>query len=248
MLRPIELDRDRLEPPHNNLRTVIELDSTIDWPNEQILDLGCNQGNLVYYIKDLIDPDQYQGLDLNRSAVNQARIKYPNFRFTHYDRYHPSYNPTGQRSQSIQDAVRTLGTKKLPSLIFAYSVFTHQTLMSSKKLLEELLGMLDPNRGRILFTAWIDLKFDQFMPAMSLRHRVPMLTMNNNTWSKVCYLIDYQYLVYDRLDLDEVDSMGSLCTFFRPQTILDFDQGIEYLGTVSEPNRRQWLYRLSKPQ
>jgi 2-polyprenyl-3-methyl-5-hydroxy-6-metoxy-1,4-benzoquinol methylase len=47
----------------------------------RVLDVGCNRGVLC----EVVPPDRYLGVDINREALAEAQRQYPNHRFAHVD-------------------------------------------------------------------------------------------------------------------------------------------------------------------
>jgi len=49
------------------------------------LDLGCATGNFIEIIQSKTKIKDYLGIDISNSMIERAKLKYPNFRFLHYD-------------------------------------------------------------------------------------------------------------------------------------------------------------------
>src|ERR1051325_10351059 len=116
-----------------------------DWPGKRVLDFGGNKGNLLLDPACTIRHQDYYCLDVIGEAIEEGRIRFPDARFVHYDRYNCSFNPDGVRDLPIPD----LGVRF--DFILAYSVFTHTTFEEMNDLIAQLRQHLAP-RGSLVFT------------------------------------------------------------------------------------------------
>lgn len=69
-------------------------------PTARVVDIGCGAGRVALPLtKVLIPPGRYEGLDVDREAIDWCRTaissRYPAFRFTFADVHNEEYNPDG---------------------------------------------------------------------------------------------------------------------------------------------------------
>lgn len=110
-----------------------------DW-DKDILDFGCNNGNLIKSSKGRINPQQYTGIDVDAEALAVGEDRFPNANWIHYNRYNPVYNPRGL------DVLPEFS--KRFDIVISYSVFTHMTIEDTISTVEFLMEHAD----RMLFT------------------------------------------------------------------------------------------------
>lgn len=118
----------------------------IDWRTSRVLDYGCNVGNYVRWSRPYVTAQNYTGIDLNQASIKIARGRHPGYDFVWYDRYHPSYNPTGRPGITLKDCV-SLNY----DVTIAFSVFTHCSFADMRNCVNEILDVLNPG-GHLLFT------------------------------------------------------------------------------------------------
>jgi SAM-dependent methyltransferase len=114
---------------------------------KSILDYGCNNGNLLRSIPEDLDYT-YTAVDVQQSFITDLSAKYSDHTFVHMDKYHPSYNPTGSNSVTLQDTVSATY-----DIIFAHNVFTHCSYEYTKTCLAEMRPLLNEN-GKIIFNLY----------------------------------------------------------------------------------------------
>jgi len=116
-----------------------------NWSNQQVLDFGGNEGNLLLDPDCAIRPENYYCVDVLAEALEEGRKRFPQAHWFHYNRYNRSFNPQGVEDLPIPD----LGTEF--KFIFAYSVFTHTTRDEMHILIDDLISRLAPG-GTLAFT------------------------------------------------------------------------------------------------
>lgn len=141
------LDRTWIQANNKDLFKIFNVpELNIDWRHARILDYGCNVGNYIFWAEPYITAQNYTGVDLNFNSIQSARKRHPNHEFIWYDRYHPSYNPTGNRDIRLRDHV-----KPCYNVAIAFSVFTHCSFADMQACVNEIWELLEPG-GHLLFT------------------------------------------------------------------------------------------------
>jgi len=234
-------DFEYLQKDNKNLFEIFAFGSNIDWANSKILDFGCNVGNFITYAKDHIRKENYVGLDVNLPSLEIARERYPDYTFTHYDKWHISYNPTG-----IKDLAADQVLNEKFDVIILYSVFTHSTISQTRKELDILKTMLAPG-GRILFTIWEDKTFQPFIDYIRRTFDLPgLVDVTNLQYDTVAYSIDHTQVVVDVHDLN-VDKCSSLCTYYKINKFMEIFNDVSlvaYPEDTNIPSHYQVLFKL----
>lgn len=130
------------------------------WRGRKILDFGGNVGGLLAGAGSCINHGDYWCIDLNRTAIEIGKRRYPQAHFVHYDRYSSQFNPGGARHLPIPDC----GLKF--DIILAFSVFTHAHLVEMRELIQQLENMLAP-KGVLAFT-FCDARHDRSLTSPDL--------------------------------------------------------------------------------
>jgi len=116
----------------------------ISWSLEKnVLDFGCNRGNLLRSSYNAINPILYTGVDVDEEALALAKSDFPQSKWIRYNRYNPVYNKHGDNSLPLLD--------NLYDIIIAYSVFSHTEFNDMVEILTYLYDRLMPN-GQLAFT------------------------------------------------------------------------------------------------
>ena len=118
-----------------------------DLEGKSILDYGCNHGNFLNSIPDDLN-FSYTGIDVQEDFINNLLDSYEEHKFIHLNKYHPSYNFTGNKKIKLENAV-----PEKYDVIFAWNVFTHCTYEYTKECLEEMKLCLKDN-GKIIFNLY----------------------------------------------------------------------------------------------
>jgi SAM-dependent methyltransferase len=232
-------DSTYLQANNKNLYKIFSQGMNIDYTNAKVLDFGCNQGNYIIHARDIVKPENYVGIDLNFPSIEVAKTKYPDYKFVHYNKWHISFNPTGDKNVKLTDFVDNDF-----DVVIAFSVLTHTTIDQTRQILDELYQVIKPG-GSILFTIWLD---DQFQRV----HKGFQNVQKNHTFSEyqkpdfnsVLYWTDYTDITTDVEDLD-INICGSLCTFWKPGRFRQLFPKARPIKMVTES--LQVLYRLDKP-
>lgn len=116
-----------------------------DWRTCTVLDFGGNAGNILKDPNSTIDHRRYWSLDVSKDAIDRARHEFPQAHWLYYNRYNFSFNPDGLRNLALPFKDERF------DLILAYSVFTHIGLEEMLRLIQELIGLLQPG-GRLAFS------------------------------------------------------------------------------------------------
>jgi SAM-dependent methyltransferase len=233
-------DSRYLQRHNKNLYNIFSEGIDIDYSQSKILDFGCNQGNYIYNANNIVSPSQYIGIDLNFPSIEAAKIKHPEYRFVHYNKWHPSYNPYGNKSIKLTDFVDTDF-----DVVIAYSVLTHTSINETKKILDELYQVIKPG-GTILFTIWLTEHFYNFYNC--IKHMQKNIILDAYTMPKcdtVMYWTDYRNIIVDIDDLYD-NIYGSLCTFYQKNSFEKLFPNTKFIKKVTD-GATQWLYRIDKP-
>lgn len=118
-----------------------------DLEGKSILDYGCNHGNFLNSIPDDLN-FSYTGIDVQEDFINNLTTKYSEHKFVHFNKYHPSYNSSGNAELKLNEVV-----SEKYDVIFAWNVFTHCTYEYTKECLEEMKLCLKDN-GKIVFNLY----------------------------------------------------------------------------------------------
>lgn len=200
--------------PHNKplFDYFAEAIPSFDWNRRTVLDFGCNVGNLYLHAAGRIK--NYIGLDIQHKSLEVARSRYPEARWIHHNRFHPSYNVHG-----VADLALQLDTKV--DLIVAYSVFSHCSLQELRASLAQFHQWLNPG-GFVLFSVWEAADLPHWLAYLG--DPQPLARQAATTeWGKSLYLIDRQRIVRDRLDF--VERCDFFDTFYRKSFLLS-EEGI----------------------
>lgn len=249
------LDATYLQPHNKNLWETFSMASHFNENNKDnfvVLDFGCNQGNFLAsaYRNSRqpvrFGPKNYIGLDINLTAVNAAKEKYP---FTankihHYNKYHRSYNPSGIPGLLASNYIN--GTV---DLIVAYSVFTHSTINETREVLNDLKTLLKPG-GSIIFSMWTSESLEGFYNYSSASRNIEKTPeryqeLVAKQFNNVMYWVDNTYSLVDSNDVN-LGAVNSFSTFYKNvNAVLNNFIDAEYLGKPNITNQYQQLFKLS---
>lgn len=186
------LEKFWLAPFNNNRFDLFNTAYPIDWSNKKILDFGCNVGQFLKQSENKIDRSLYVGVDLMDYSLDHARKAFPECTFVHYNRWHLSYNPEGNKNIWVNDV---FPNQKF-DIVIAHSVFSHYEIALAEKEINCLLNLLEQD-GCLLITLCEDKDiYDKFdVPACK----------------QAIYLIDYNKIFIDFIpkNFTEVNSMFS---------------------------------------
>jgi len=224
-MKPEQIFTTYLQNDNKDLfRTFNHEELNIDWKNVSILDYGCNQGNFLKSAAEHITAEKYLGIDIIPMAIETASLAHPGYRFMHYDKWHQAYNPTGNKTIKVSDAV----SEKF-DIIICYSVFTHNTIEQAKDELNELKKLLNPN-GAILFTIWRSDVFQPFYTWISNNfENVVPLDFNNINYKNMAYWINTSTVVTDTANFVS-ENNTSFNTFYDINWVKEELKPAVYLG------------------
>lgn len=233
-------DTKYLQLDNKNLYNIFSEDTNIDYTQAKVLDFGCNQGNYVRNAHTIVKSTQYVGIDVNFPSIEAAKIKHPSYKFIHYNKWHPSYNPHGKKDVSLTDFVDNDF-----DVVVAYSVLTHTTIDQTRKILDEIYQVIKPG-GTILFTIFLSNQFESFYYFMKNRHKDhDFVEYQDPNFDSVMYWTDYTTITTDVDDLD-INLCGSLCTFWKQESFEKLFPQAKFVKKVTDGGT-QWLYRIDKP-
>jgi SAM-dependent methyltransferase len=233
-------DKYWIQPNNKNLYNIFSQNIDIDYSQVKVLDFGCNQGNYVSRAYKTVKPAQYVGIDLNFPSIEIAKLKHPAYKFIHYNKWHPGYNPRGKKDVKVADFVDSDF-----DVVIAYSVLTHTTVDQTRKMLDELYQVIKPG-GTILFTVWFIDYFESFYTGLKnaiKKYNIPDYT--NPQCREVVYWTDFNTVTTDVEDL-AIERCSKLFTFYQKEHFEKQFPEAKFVKVVTEANT-QWLYRIDKP-
>lgn len=118
-----------------------------DLSGKHILDYGFNNGNLLRSIPSDVN-FTYTGVEVQEDFVTSMSEKYSDHNFIYFNKYHQSYNTTGDSELELIDVV-----SDTYDYIFAWNVFTHCTYEYTKECIEEMKAVLNTD-GKIIFNVY----------------------------------------------------------------------------------------------
>jgi SAM-dependent methyltransferase len=232
-------DSRYLQRHNKNLYNIFSEDIEIDYSQAKVLDFGCNQGNYLYHARNIVNPSRYIGIDLNFLSIEAAKTKHPEYKFVHYNKWHPSYNPFGNKNIKLTDFVDTDF-----DVVIAYSVLTHTTIKETKRILDELYHVIKPG-GTILFTIWLTEHFYNFYNCVKhIQKNIILDDYADPKFDIVMHWTDYKTITVDVDDLD-INVCGSLCTFYQKDSFEILFPDAKFIKKVTD-GATQWLYRIDK--
>jgi SAM-dependent methyltransferase len=233
-------DNCYIQENNKNLYNIFNEDTGIDYTQSKVLDFGCNQGNYIIYAHKIIKSTKYVGIDVNFPSIEIAKIKHPAYKFVHYNKWHPSFNPNGKKDVILRDFVDNDF-----DVVVAYSVFTHTTVDQTREILDEIYQVIKPG-GTILFTIFLSSHFERFYYFVKNRHKDHNFAeYQNPNFDSVIYWTDYTNITADVNDLD-INLCGSLCTFWKKESFEKLFPQAKFVKKVTDGGI-QWLYRIDKP-
>ena len=189
-----------------------------DLSGKSFLDYGCNNCNFLESIPDDLS-FSYTGIDVQEDFINNFSTAYPEHKFIHFNKYHPSYNSNGNKKIKLEDVV-----PEKYDVIFAWNVFTHCTYEYTKECIAEMQTVLKDN-GKIIFNLYSKEQLLTLSNVMEKRGDklngtiTPLSTFDS--FDNYVYWINGQTLSYDTpiegnvssllsaYDIDWVDSDNS---------------------------------------
>jgi 2-polyprenyl-3-methyl-5-hydroxy-6-metoxy-1,4-benzoquinol methylase len=226
-----------IQPNNKDLFEIFKHNNTVDWTTDKILDFGCNVGNYVSNAGTNITPHNYLGIDLNLPSIEQAKLHHHRFNFLHYNKWHPSYNPTGIPDLKVTDFVN----EKF-DVVIAYSVFTHLSLSQAKQEIDNLLKVLVPG-GQLLFTIWSSEMFQPFYCWMYERYNIVEIDFSTVKYNKVAYWLNDRDIVLDQEDINS--NCNSVRTYYQTSAFLKLFPNARILGIP--PGQHQTLVQITNP-
>ena len=125
-------------------------------PTARVVDIGCGAGRVALPLtKVLIPPGRYEGLDVDREAIDWCRTAisplYPAFRFTFADVHNEEYNPNGPVDAA---SFRFPYPDSSFNFAVATSLFTHLLPSDLANYLQETSRVLAPG-GTLVATFFL---------------------------------------------------------------------------------------------
>jgi SAM-dependent methyltransferase len=235
-----DTDNTYLQRHNKNLYNIFSQDTGIDYTQAKVLDFGCNQGNYLHHAHKTVTSGRYIGIDLNFPSIEAAKMKHPAYKFVHYNKWHPSYNPFGDKNIKLTDVVDTDF-----DVVIAYSVLTHTTIDETKRILDELYQVIKPG-GTLLFTIWYIEHFQPFYNYIKNEQKnIELDVYIEPLCNSVMYWTDLKTITTDVNDLD-IEVCGSLCVFYQKNSFESLFPQATFIKKVTDGGT-QWLYRIDKP-
>jgi 2-polyprenyl-3-methyl-5-hydroxy-6-metoxy-1,4-benzoquinol methylase len=218
---------DYIQPLNQDLFGIIDRQmKNIDnkWYNGDILDFGCNAGNLLRTSNRKICESSYTGVDVQHKPLILGRTDYPAASWLHYDGYHRAFNPAG--------SVEFPNLQKKFDYIFCIGVFMHCDMHTIMKYLDYFKSILNKD-GRIIFSLWeskhwelyskifLQRKFNIVLPASAFKD-----------FTNSIYLIDRSYTIADKESID-LEKCKWIETFFDTAYLMSNAPGVVELDRDS---------------
>lgn len=178
------------------------------WHKRKILDYGCNNAHLLKTSRDTIQYNNYLGIDVQKQAIDTAKRTYLSANFMHYNGYHVSFNPTGQKEYPDLKGF-------VPEVIVCHGVFTHCDMKTITDTIEYFKSVIAPN-GFIIFSLWEDFHLPQYVDIFlksKLNVDVPQELLKLD-YNDSFYLINRNEAIVDSETLT-LDSCDWIETFYR---------------------------------
>ena len=208
-----------IQPFNQNVFEIISSrtrDLNIDWPSAKVLDFGCNVGHLYTTALGQIRPENYTGLDVNKQALEFARLKYPDLRWLHYDKYNNTFNPNGSRSAQIP-------ITETFDIVVSYGVFTHYFMSEIKNTIQNLKAFLKPG-GILIFSAWEDVDYYGYLGFLDRNLGINVQLPKPANFKKGFVLLDRKRLLVDKEEPD-ADKYQWVESFYRAAYLTEALQG-----------------------
>lgn len=184
------------------------------WDDKNILDFGGNAGNFLKDPKCSILPGQYTCLDVDKVALAEGKLQFPQANWTHYNRYNCVYNKIG-----FKDAELPRFKKKF-DFILSFSVFTHTTKVEMIKTVENDLMPILSDTGRLAMT---------FLAPEHINYFIDLRLKKNATVSKELLLLrtmglSHFYYINDNIITTEFndepnEKIRHMLSFYDPTNI-----------------------------
>lgn len=178
------------------------------WYKRKILDYGCNNAHLLKTSRNMIPYSNYLGVDVQKSPIGIAKETYFDANFIHYNGYHVSFNPSGQKQYPNLNGFT-------PEIIVCHGVFTHCEMGTITDTIDYFKSIIAPN-GYIIFSLWEDFHLPQYVDIflkgrldVDVPHELLKLDYNYSF-----YLINRNKAILDSETLD-LESCDWIETFYR---------------------------------
>lgn len=152
-----------------------------DLSGKDILDFGCNRGDLLSSCGGRIDPPRLVGVDCMQDALDSAAADHPTATWIKTNRSNPYYNPNGA---STYDDLTAPLTGKTFDFILVYAMFAHMSMMDLAEAIDFLVPYL--RSGGKLVASYCDIEDARC---------VEWYRMRRAGCDPVDATLDYQYLV-----------------------------------------------------
>lgn len=167
-----------------------------DFSDMDVLDWGGNHGNLL---RDGLECKSYTCADIDNHGIHLGKKDYPEHTWIHFNKFHPVY------SNNTVDSDIDLPDDSY-DLIFAYSVFTHDTV---EEMLSDLTMLKQKLRNHgVLCASFIDPVTAKFFIYKRIEEYGEAIA--NNTFHE---LTDYQYYI-DNLTVTQNYDRTQECNHF----------------------------------
>jgi SAM-dependent methyltransferase len=155
---------------------------------ESVLDYGCNYGTFLDSSKGRLKQEEYTGIDIDKSALEDGEKMFPNATFIHYDRFNVCYNHTGRKNiwPDIKDKFK---------FIVSYSVLTHTDKDDMLDTIEWLYSCLI-NKGK-MFITYISKNNSR------AKHFFYSKRVNEYNYCDIIDIEDYAYLIDNKITTEK---------------------------------------------
>lgn len=171
--------------------------------NGLVLDYGSNYGRFLESSDGQFDQKNYVGIDVDKDALNDGKIMFPNAEFIHYNKHNFWYNPKGQKD--IWPEVN-----KEFEYIISYSVITHTTKEDMVEAITWLYSKL--KTGGKMFVSYLDIENKVALDFFSKKR-----TKDFGSCDKIV-TTDYAYLVDNKAS--KIPSEGMFLAFYSKSFLI----------------------------
>ena len=213
---------DYIQPLNQDIFTLIHTRMTsFDkfWYEKKILDYGCNNANLLKTSRNLINQENYVGIDVQQKPLSFAKSQFQNAEFIYFNGFHVAFNPLGE--EKFPNNI-----KSNPDIIICHGLFTHCDMITILETLDYFKSIVK-KPGHIIFSIWEDFHLPQYVGIFlknKLKINVPK-DIYMTEYNKSFYLINREYSIIDTNKL-KFNRCNWIETFYKRNYLLENIPGI----------------------
>lgn len=220
-----------------------------NWAGKDVLDFGGNIGNIMLDPNSSIEEERYWCIDVDKKAVQQGKVSFPDSHWIFYNRHSYYFNPNGIPNLKIP----IIGQQF--DFIVAYSVFSNTSRADMLDLVEQLVLFLKPG-GKLAFT-FVDPNYSSMdINKTNLQWRIERgETLENSSAllkladaANWCTLVNDKKLYIDNEDINMTleEQKSSYYTYYVPEYL----KQLFPLSTILPPvnNESQHCCIITRPE